>query len=281
MKQLRRVCRIAALAAAAVAVAAAAGCYDSSEPPQKSITGTQRANISIAGLVSLYRGGTVTITENMIIEGRVTTSDRAGNFYRSFFVEQDSCAVEILAGLTDLHNVWPAGSRVSVRLQGLAMSESEGVKQIGLPAAEYQYGTLTAIPSREELDARIVRTDTPQPFGIANCYASMLRMEMCGRLMRVVSLVRTPEQASPDLVNRNATDPDDDTWGGYHIFFDNEDSTPVAVRVSDHADFASHPVLLPDDKTFAVAGIVMYGRPEGADSEMFIIKPRNEEDVLY
>ena len=293
MVAVRRL-RAALIAAAAML---AAGCYDSFDAPADKAAEAERADITIADLVAMYRGSTVEISENLVISGRVTSSDRAGNFYRSLMVEQvpaaagaageavvgetDAAAeavgervaaVEIRVALTEMHNIWPVGCGVTVRLQGLAMGESMGVKCIGLPAAEYSYNPVEYIGSRVEADRIIARTHGPEPFGIPNLYAPMLERQMCGRIVRVVALVPSESGGAAEEgaeVRR---------WGGINIFEDDEDGTRIAVMVSDYADFASHAVR---EGRVAVTGILQYGRPEGADEDMFILKPRDEGDILY
>lgn len=293
MVAVRRL-RAALIAAAAML---AAGCYDSFEAPADKAAEAEKADITIADLVAMYRGSTVEISENLVISGRVTSSDRAGNFYRSLMVEQvpaaageageaavgktDAAAeavgervaaVEIRVALTEMHNIWPVGCGVTVRLQGLAMGESMGVKCIGLPAAEYSYNPVEYIGSRVEADRIIARTHGPEPFGIPNLYAPMLERQMCGRIVRVVALVPSESGSAAEEgaeVRR---------WGGINLFEDDEDGTRIAVMVSDYADFASHAVR---EGRVAVTGILQYGRPEGADEDMFILKPRDEGDILY
>lgn len=266
-----RLLRAIAIAAAVVSLpVGTAGCYDSFDRPALTDDdpgAVPVANISIAQLIQLCRGETVAITEDLTIAGRVTSSDREGNFYRSFTVEQDGAAVEIMAALNDLHNIWPVGSSVAVRLQGLAMGENMGVKCIGVPAAGYEYLPVGYISSRVELDRIVFRTADPEPFGIPNMYATMLDRTMCGRLVRVVAVVRDD---NPDAANE---------WEGIHLFADDEMGTTVAVSVSPYADFAHR--TIPDAERYAITGILQYGRPDGADHDMFVIKPRYESDILY
>lgn len=260
--------RLLSVLVLAAAILPLGGCRDRFGSPAGEDFDAPNANITIASLIGMYRGEPVVITENMTIAGRVTSSDRAGNFYRSLMVEQDGAAVEIMAGLTDLHNVWPAGSGVTVRLQGLAMGRRDNVTCLGLPAPEYSYLPVGYIPSREELDARISRTHGPEPFGIPDFYAPQLDVSMCGRLVRVVALVRTADDAEAG------------SWAGFRIFEDDEVGNRIAVSVSSYADFAAHAV--PSGRRFAIAGILLWGRPEGADEDMFILKPRDERDIsLY
>lgn len=245
--------------------AVAAGCYDTFDEPAATVPDPENANIAIGDLTAMYRGQTVSISENLTIAGRVTSSDRAGNFRYSFTVEQDGSAVEIMVRLTDLHNIWPVGCRVAVHLQGLAMGESYGVKCIGRQPAAYGYMSVDYIGSRVEADRCIFRTHDAEPFGIEAFTAGSLSREMCGRLVRVVSLTRTGDAEERAV------------WSGYNIFEDAEEQTRIAVYVRSYANFATHEV---PGSEIAVTGILQYGRPDGAGEDMFIIKPRDEDDIL-
>ena len=258
--------RLPALVAAVVTAVAACGGCGRFDAPADDLPAAECGNISIADLVAMYRGGAIEITENLIITGRVTSSDRAGNFYRSLMVEQDGAAVELRVALTEMHNIWPVGSGVAVRLQGLAMGGSMGVRCIGLPAEGYSYNTVDYIPSRVEADRIISRLHGPEPFGVRSLCADMLDVSMCGCLVRVTELTRAGDGSeSPQ-------------WGGANIFVDEVSGARIAVSVSDYADFANHQV--PAGRV-VVTGILQFGRPDGADEDMFILKPRYEEDILY
>lgn len=89
-----------------------------------------------AGPLRAVRGYAVRIVQDIVVAGRVTTSDEAGNFFRSVVLQEDGTGVELMAGLDDLFRVYPPGCRIAVRLQGLAMCRRFGVVQIGtMPAA--------------------------------------------------------------------------------------------------------------------------------------------------
>lgn len=269
-----------AAAAAAAVVVAAAGCHDRFDPPAGSDVeagATLRANISIGDLAAMYRGTTVAITDTLVIAGRVTSSDRAGNFRYSFMVEQDGAAVEVLARQTDLHNIYPTGCSLCIRLRGLVLGERTGVKCIGEPAAAYEYYPAGYILSREELDSRIAITRAPEPFGIPSVSLQMLDRRMCGCLVRVASLRRVADNDGDDDSNSDVNVAGPATWRGYNIFEDADGQGRIAVWVSDYANFAGHAA---PDSAAAIAGILQYGRPDGADEDMFILKPRDENDII-
>ncbi len=70
-----------------------------------------------------------------VIRGSVTANDLSGNFYRSFVVEQDGFAVEVLEGSRSLASRYAEGAVVVISLEGLWMARSSGVLQVGVEAS--------------------------------------------------------------------------------------------------------------------------------------------------
>ena len=114
----------------------AAGCYDDAGVPAPKNDPLPEANLSLPDLSARCGDTPVRIVQDIVVAGRVTTSDEAGNFFRSVVLQEDGTGVELMAGLDDLFRVYPPGCRIAVRLQGLAMCRRFGVVQIGtMPAA--------------------------------------------------------------------------------------------------------------------------------------------------
>ncbi|MDE6778790.1 MAG: hypothetical protein K2J51_04915 [Alistipes sp.] len=249
-----RLLLLAATAASACVFACA--CRDSFDEPRSTGPAPPEANISIAALCEAYAGRTVLLNGGLVISGRVTTSDRAGNFRYSFAVDDGTGGVEVMARLSDLHRVYPEGSIVAVSLDGLAMGESRGVKQIGLMPAEYGYYPTDYIPSRTELDLHIFRSWDGGRAVPLETSAAELTAGMCGRLVRIAGMRC-----------------EGGTWAGYAIFEDAE-GRRIATSVSDYADFAEKSI---PEGAVALTGILQYGRVND-EGEMFIVKLRDEGD---
>ena len=109
----------------------AAGCYDDAGVPAPKNDPLPEANLSLPDLSARCGDTPVRIVQDIVVAGRVTTSDEAGNFFRSVVLQEDGTGVELMAGLDDLFRVYPPGCRIAVRLQGLAMCRRFGVVQIG------------------------------------------------------------------------------------------------------------------------------------------------------
>lgn len=98
-------------------------------------------NITIKDLKALYTSGNpVHIEKDYIIAGQITTSDQAGNVYRSFYIQDQTGGIEIKIGRTGLYNDYKLGQWIYVKLDGLTLGAYEGMLQIGLddPTGEYE-----------------------------------------------------------------------------------------------------------------------------------------------
>lgn len=240
----------------AAACALACACHDSFGEPRTDGAEPPKANITIAELCGAYAGSTLPIDDGPVISGRVTTSDRAGNFRYSFVVDDGTGGVEVMARLSELHAVCPEGCIATVALGGLAMGESRGVKQIGLMPAEYGRYPTDYIPSRAEFDRHVFRTRDGGAVAPLETSAAELTAGMCGRLVRI-GRMRC----------------EGGTWAGYRVFEDGGGGR-IATYTSDYADFAGHGI--PEGEV-SLTGILQYGRVND-EGEMFIIKMRDESD---
>ena len=110
------------------------GCYDSHFGQTGEAPGEGSPNASLADIRARFTGQPVVVEGDIRVAGRVTTSDRAGNFYRTLCIEDAGAALEVMVGLDHLHNDYPPGSLLLVRLRGLTLGEQFGVLQAGGPA---------------------------------------------------------------------------------------------------------------------------------------------------
>lgn len=90
-------------------------------------------NITIEQLKSLFNNGATNIPDSVMIEGkkiksdtmviggRIISNDQFGNFYRSFFMEDETGAIEVKIGSTGIYNMFPTGSYVCVNVKGMTL----------------------------------------------------------------------------------------------------------------------------------------------------------------
>lgn len=61
------------------------------------------------------------IDEDIIIEGKVSTTDQPGNFYKSFYIQDETGGMEIKIGKNGLYNDYKPGQTVYVKCQGMSL----------------------------------------------------------------------------------------------------------------------------------------------------------------
>jgi hypothetical protein len=233
-------------------------------------------NVTLGELREYYHGeAELTITDDIELSGRVVSSDRAGNFYNTFFIDDGTGSAEIMAGMPDLDAAYRPGQRISIHARGLAVGWRDGVMQIGLPpepgnrfATSYFYhpavigAYVTAERSVEEVEPIEVSLDE-------------LSAELCGRPVRIAGLVAEDWQAGATWAQ---TLPEPVT--GYVRFraaASEPDSRSITVVTSGYASFA--PARVPSGEV-TLTGILFYGLG-GTSREQFLLKLRDENDIAY
>ena len=161
------------------------GKYDNPEAyapfnPEEDITGkvltitelSQRfiSKASEAGASDQLKTWCWEVTEDLWVKGRITTSDRSGNFYKSFYIQDDANGpgIEIKVGRTSLHNDYKVGQMVYISLDGLAVGEygfkdgkygGQGTIQIGLKDPKQSKYSTSYIEHQYIIDSHIFRGD--------------------------------------------------------------------------------------------------------------------------
>ncbi len=178
------------------------GCYsDFSEPHVESFyTDKNFADatiISVRELKERYStipmGGNAEVEENLVVRGKVISSDRDGNVYKSLYIldhsdPKGSAAIELRLYASN-YVEYPVGTMVYVRLKGLVIGDYRGMLSIGAKSADPSYAN-TNIQERLLLKAHIFRgSRVPMDFRdtvVVNKdnYKTALNDDMLGRLVR-------------------------------------------------------------------------------------------------
>lgn len=242
---------------------AALGVACSEEFSSEGPTGREVATTTtIATLHDLHTGQVVTIDEDLVVAGRVTTSDAAGNFYRSILIEEGDSSLEVMVALDGLHNDYPIGAKVYLRLQGLSLGRRLGVLQAGLQADPASGFDIDYIPSKAAAQKHLIRSAAP----LAELLPKSLTLNeltpaLCGLRICIEALHHTPE--SPD---------ESPYLAGYHRYEDAQ-GRAIYLYVRDYADFALQP--LPTNLS-RLTGTLQYDtRGEGR----YLIKPNDAHDL--
>lgn len=240
----------------------AGGCYDSSFGEAEERTASDPATTTIAELARLFTGESVVVTGDIVVEGRVTATDRSGNFYRSLCIGDGASGLEFMAGLDHLHNDYPIGCRVTLRLRGLAVGRHYGVLQVGrAPTPGSGYPT-AYLGSPAAVEAALSRSGGLQAAPVAPliCTIDDLDPGICGALVRIEGLRYAPEGVAQGA------------WAGYKRFCDARGAV-VYSYVRAGADFADEEVPA---GICSLTGILQYDAPN-----RFIIKLRDASDCAH
>lgn len=248
------------------------GCgYDSFEPLPPPTLDLPLPNCTIASVAAFYADRPCLINDNAIFDGYVTSSDRSGNFYRSFMLEDSSGAIEVAAGVSDLHNIYPVGQRVVIVADNLGLSSYNGVLQIGAGIDSWSL-RVRSFASRVTLDRAIRRDTVNRPLPPAEVTIDRLTPRMCGRLVRIEALCIPPDTSLTWATGRR---PNAAPQIGIHWLRTQSDS--ILVYTSGYASFADS--LIPAGR-MNITGILLRGRFGGiSGGEHYALKMRDLNDV--
>lgn len=210
------------------------------------------------------------IKDDVVVQGRVTSSDREGNFYRALIVEDSSGALELLVGAYDLYALYPEGLQVSLNLKGCAMDYDYGVLRVGRKAHEYDSYNVTYISTRQDIARIIERSNDVERIEPRQSVIAELSKEECGELIRIEDLELRHTTSIDTLQGMTLSDA---TWQGYALFFDAKGDS-IAVYTSPYARFAKSNI---PTTPIAITGILQYGKYNGA-RECHQIKMRYHTD---
>ena len=230
-------------------------------------TTPESTNISLGELRAQIANKAATIEQELVVGGYVTSSDRANNFYHTFTFQDFTAAAEVMAGLYDLHNIYPQGYYITINLRGCTLAMYNGVLQIGRQAKSYSNYPTDYFSSRVLLDKHIKPHNIYQPISPTSLDIQALNSEQCGKLVRIDNL-KLCSSDYHELWKVNV----DGTWSGYNIFRDHSNNTLI-VYTSEYANYAEQ--RIPSDEV-SITGILQYGKFNGADC--FFIKMRDEKD---
>ena len=103
---------------------------------------------TIAEVKKAYENNSATITEDIIIEGYVSSTDQSGNIYKTIYIQDDPTnptqGFVLSVDAVSTYSSYPQGAKVYVKLKGLAMGTYGGVKQLGY----MDNGTFGRIPEK-------------------------------------------------------------------------------------------------------------------------------------
>lgn len=224
----------------------------------------QEPTLTIARMQAMLDGESVKFTEDYRIGGVVTASDESGNFYRTFVVDDLTGGVEVMAGLYDLHTLYPIGRVVYVNLKGLTLARSTtGTYQLGFKAVPTSGYTVDYIGHSALLDKYVSRAGMNYEFPFTEVTIPELNDQLLGRLVTVYGLTlrNGGETTWATLEGRYAKD----------IRATDPEGNWLYIYTSGYADFAGE--TIPADIS-SFSGVLM------KNGNRYRIKMRDLRDVV-
>ncbi len=104
-------------------------------PPKESCVTDLVSNATFLDVKNLHTKGVIQIQDDLIIEGYIISSDKAGNFFSSLHFQDKpdnpSEGLQIAFDLRESHLFYPVGSKLLIKLKGLYLGKQKGVYKLG------------------------------------------------------------------------------------------------------------------------------------------------------
>lgn len=136
---------------------------DFDQPPLKEPEATMKPNTTIAQLKAanwqnddnyFLTLGQTESGEDMIIHGRVVSSDATGNIYKSLVIQDETAALAFSINETGMNNSYRVGQEIVVNVTGLGFGKYRGLQQIG------GYGEYNGTPQVSFMDYNLFQEHT-------------------------------------------------------------------------------------------------------------------------
>ena len=116
----------------------AASCSDDFDtPPMVVPTATAVPNTTIADFKAKYWQDAVnyidTVKEDLVIHGRVVSSDATGNIYKCLYIADETGALPISINGNSLYNTYRIGQEIVIPLKDMWVGKYNGQQQLGYP----------------------------------------------------------------------------------------------------------------------------------------------------
>ncbi len=130
------------------------GCVKESDfdPPTKSCVTELVSNTTYLEVKNLHTEGVIQIQDDLIIEGYVISSDKAGNFFGSLhFQDKPDKPMEgfqLEFDLRDSYLFYPSGSKVIIKLKGLFLGKQKGTYKLGGTFSSFGNLSIGRLPAK-------------------------------------------------------------------------------------------------------------------------------------
>ncbi|UGU14203.1 DUF5689 domain-containing protein [Sinomicrobium kalidii] len=180
-----------------------------------------KANATFSEIKQLYKGEVIRIKKDLVVEGYVISSDKAGNFYGTLHLqdrpEHPEDGFQIDVDVRDYHLFYPVGKKILIRLKGLYLGKSGGAIKAG---GVFTYGgsapSVGRLPASQVNEHIFVSCDPPEEIVPEVATPEALNDTMVNTLVRLNGMEVAPEhicqpyaiaeESGTDRILRNCED---------------------------------------------------------------------------
>ncbi len=210
--------------------------------------------------------------DSVYLEGYVTSNDLKGNFYKELFIqdafENPTYALKLGINVRGLYTKYPVGSKILVRLNGLAIDKSHGEMIIG----ENNAGSIDEM--REKIAySHIMRSCTEEtivPVQVNS--AADINNGMLGQFIQLKDAQFDLTLFNSNHIGFPFVDPNDNFDTSRMVVFCGDEST-IRLETSSFAAYGNSPLPY---KKFDVSGIL--SRDYGDDN--YVLKLNSPSDIV-
>ncbi|MDR0693799.1 MAG: DUF5689 domain-containing protein [Prevotellaceae bacterium] len=118
-----------------------AGCEKQYDAPAEQMPVVMQANMTIKELKALYRNAAPTIVNNpgAVVAGKVISTDRYGNFYRTFYIQDETAGIEIKIGTRTLYSTYTIGQEIYIKPHHLCLGDYGQMISLGFTSTNPKY----------------------------------------------------------------------------------------------------------------------------------------------
>ena len=193
--------------------------------------------IDIATLKSMFGDGLHQVRDTLYLQGVVNSSDKQGNFFNTLCLqdkaENPGHGLCILLTMRDSHSIYPLGSVVLIKLNGLYFQQKNGLATLGGVRTSFGNPVLNAIPA-----ARIgeyVYPPCAEP-------ATLVPREVAAGSLNTTHLQQLIRISGMEAIEEDLGHPMAEPGTATHRKFEDCNGNGLLLANSGFSDFAAHPI---------------------------------------
>jgi DNA/RNA endonuclease YhcR with UshA esterase domain len=116
-----------------------AGCTEYDEPAEF-VPAQMQANMTVKQLKALFTSSPLMVeNEDAVVAGKVISTDKYGNLYRTLYIQDETSGIEIKIGKTTLYNTYKVGQIIYIKPHHLCLGQYGGMVSLGSPSTDSKY----------------------------------------------------------------------------------------------------------------------------------------------